>query len=363
MKTLISGVLAAVSVGLAVSAVAQEPPRLNVYNWSHYIAENTVSDFEAETGINVTYSLYDSNEMLEGKLLASRSGFDVVVPSSYFIPNQIKAGVYQELDRSRIPNWQNLDPILMEKLVAFDPDNRYAIPYMWGTSGIGYNVEKVKAVMGNDAPLDSWSLILEPENISKLSACGVAILDDPMDVLASILVYQGKNPNSENPADWKQAGEHLAKLVPHVRYFSSSQFVDGLASGELCAVLGYSGGVLQAAEMAKGHGMDIRYFVPKEGAAVWYDVLAMPKDAPNPDSAYQFLNYILEPKVTADISNTVAYANANQKATPFVNETLRNNSGIYPTETLLNTLFVVKAPEKRIVRTVTRAWNQAKRAS
>ncbi len=364
LKALISGLL---SVAVSISAIstghAEEKPQLNVYNWSHYIAENTVSDFEKSTGINVTYSLYDSNEMLEGKLLAGRSGFDVVVPSSYFVPNQIKAGVYEELDKSRIPNWQNLDPILMEKLEAFDPGNRYTIPYMWGTSGIGYNVEKVKAVLGDDAPLDSWDLILNPENAEKLSSCGIAILDDPMDVLASIMVYQGKDPNSKNPKDWQAAGDHLAKIVPHIRYFSSSQFVDGLASGEICAAIAYSGGTLQASELGKKDGINIRYYIPKEGATVWYDVLAMPKDAMNKESAYQFLNYILEPQVTADISNYVAYANANRKATPLVDDVMRNNDGIYPSEARLNSLFVVKSPDKKIVRTVTRAWNRAKTAN
>ena len=357
MKALISGLL---SVAVSVSVMAEEKPQLNVYNWSHYIAENTVSDFQKATGIGVTYSLYDSNEMLEGKLLAGRSGFDVVVPSAYFIPKQIQAGVYQELDRNQIPNWKNLDPILMEKLSAFDTGNRFAIPYMWGTSGIGYNPEKVKAILGDDAPLDSWSLILDPKNAEKLSSCGISILDEPTEVLATIMNYLGKDPNSKNPADWKLAGEHLAKLVPHIQYFSSSRFVDGLAGGDLCVSMGYSGGVFQAAASGKANGVDIHYFIPKEGASLWYDLLAMPKDAVNKENGYKFLYYILEPQVTADISNYVSYANANKLATPFVDETLRDNPGVYPSEELLNSLFVVQPPATKISRSITRIWNKAK---
>ncbi|WP_157673450.1 polyamine ABC transporter substrate-binding protein [Endozoicomonas ascidiicola] len=357
LKALISGLL---SVAVSVSVMAEEKPQLNVYNWSHYIAENTVSDFQKATGIEVTYSLYDSNEMLEGKLLAGRSGFDVVVPSGYFVPKQIQAGVYEELDRSKIPNWKNLDPFLMEKLSAFDQGNRFTIPYLWGTTGIGYNPEKVKGVLGEDASLDSWSLIFDPEKISKLSSCGVAILDEPTEVLATILAYLGKDPNSKNITDWKLAGDHLAKLIPHVQYISSSRFVDGLAGGDLCVAMGYSGGVFQAAASGKANGVDIQYFIPKEGASLWYDLVAMPKDAMNKESGYQFLNYILEPEVTADISNYVSYANANAKATPFVDESLRKNPGVYPSQELMDTLFVVQPPATKLSRSITRIWNKAK---
>ena len=342
----------------AGGAGAAEEKVLNVYNWSDYIAEGVIEAFEKETGIKVNYDVYDSNETLEAKLLAGHSGYDVVVPSSSFIAAQIKAKIFGKLDRAKLKNWGNLDPAIMKRLEAADPGNRHAAPYMWGTTGIGYNVEKVKERLG-DVPVDSWDLIFKPENASKLADCGIALLDSPTDVFDTARNYLGLDPTSEREEDLKKAQALLAKLRPHVKYFHSSQYIDDLANGEICVALGYSGDVLQAIDDAKGR-QDLAYAIPKEGAVIWFDVMAIPADAPHPQAAHLFIDYVLRPEVAAAISDEVFYANPNAKATPLVSAEVRDDPSIYPPPEVMQRLFPQKAHGQDFLRKQTRAWTRLK---
>ncbi len=297
-----------VGAGLTLAVSAQAAPTVHIYNWSDYIGENTLANFEKATGIKPVYDVFDSNETLEGKLLAGHTGYDVVVPSNHFLGKQIKAGAFQKLDKSLLPNYANLDPALMKRLEKNDPGNQYAVPYLWGTNGIGYNVEKVKAVLGVDK-IDSWAMLFEPENIKKLSSCGVAFLDSADEMLPAVLNYMGLSPNSTNEKDYKLAEEKLLKVRPYVTYFNSSKYISDLANGEICVAAGFSGDIFQAkkrAEEAK-KGVDIAYVIPKEGGNLWFDMLAIPKDAGNVKEAHAFINYLLQPEVIAEVSDYVGY--------------------------------------------------------
>ncbi|QCR35810.1 spermidine/putrescine ABC transporter substrate-binding protein PotF [Nissabacter sp. SGAir0207] len=361
-KKWLSGVVAGLLMAASVTASAEEKT-LHVYNWSDYIAPDTLANFQKETGIKVVYDVFDSNEVLEGKLMAGSTGFDLVVPSASFLERQLGAGVFQPLDKSKLPNYKNLDPELMKLVAKHDPDNKYAIPYLWATTGIGYNVDKVKAALGADAPVNSWDLVLKPENLAKLKGCGVSFLDAPEEIFATVLNYLGKDPNSSNASDYSTAAtDLLLQLRPSIRYFHSSQYINDLANGDICVAVGWAGDVMQAANRAKEakNGVNIAYSIPKEGALAFFDVFAMPADAKNTDEAYQFLNYLMKPDVIAKISNTVYYANGNQAATPLVNEEVRNNPGIYPPADVRAKLFTLKVQEPKIDRVRTRAWTKVK---
>ncbi|WP_339489813.1 polyamine ABC transporter substrate-binding protein [Pseudomonas sp. EL_65y_Pfl2_R95] len=356
-KTLLALSLA----GAVVGAAHAQDKVLHVYNWSDYIAEDTLENFQKETGIKVVYDVFDSNETLEAKLLAGTSGYDVVVPSNQFLAKQIKAGVFQKLDKSKLPNWKNLNPDLMKSLEAADPGNQYAFPYLWGTTGIGYNPEKVKAALGTDK-IDSWDIIFKPENMDKLKSCGVAMLDAPEEVYAAALHYLGLNPIAQSVEDVKKAEELLLKIRPDVTYFHSSKYISDLANGNICVALGWSGDVFQAearAEEAK-NGVPVSYVIPKEGAAAFFDMMAIPADAKNADEAYTFLNYILKPEVIAPISDYVAYPNGNAAATPLVSEEIRNNPGIYPTEEASKKLYTFSELSPKVQRAMTRSWTKVK---
>jgi putrescine transport system substrate-binding protein len=341
----------------AAAANAAEEKVLNVYNWSDYIAEDTIANFEKETGIKVNYDVYDSNETLEAKLLAGKSGYDVVVPSANFLAAQIEAGVFRKLDRSKLKNWGNLDPGIMKRLEAQDPGNRHAAPYMWGTTGIGYNVEKVKARLGGG--IDSWDAIFKPEVARKLADCGVALLDSPTDVFDTARNYLGLKPTSESEEDLRKAEALLMKVRPFVRYFHSSQYIDDLANGEICVALGYSGDVFQAIDDAAGKH-EIAYVIPKEGAALWFDVMAIPADAPHPDNAHRFIDYVLRPEVAAAISDAVFYANPNARATPLVSAEVREDPAIYPPAAVMARLFPQRAHSPKFMRAQSRAWTRVK---
>lgn len=361
-KTWLSGVVAGLLMAASVTASAEEKT-LHVYNWSDYIAPDTLANFQKETGIKVVYDVFDSNEVLEGKLMAGSTGFDLVVPSASFLERQISAGVFKPLDKSKLPNYKNLDPELLKLVAKHDPDNKYAIPYLWATTGIGYNVDKVKAVLGKDAPVDSWDLILKPENLEKLKSCGVSVLDAPAEVFATVLNYLGKDPNSTNADDYTgPATDLLLKLRPNIRYFHSSQYINDLANGDICVAIGWAGDVMQASNRAKEakNGVNVAYSIPKEGALAFFDVFALPSDAKNTDEAYQFLNYLMKPEVIANISNTVYYANANKAATPLVNEDVRNNPGIYPPADVRAKMFTLSVQTPKIDRVITRAWTKVK---
>ena len=295
---LVTGALMAVSAG----SLAAEQKNLHVYNWSDYIAPDTVANFEKETGIKVVYDVFDSNEVLEGKLMAGSTGFDLVVPSASFLERQLAAGVFQPLDKSKLPNWKNLDPEVLKLVAKHDPENKYAMPYLWATTGIGYNVDKVKAVLGKDAPVDSWDLVLKPENLEKLKSCGVSFLDAPEEIFATVLNYLGKDPNSSKADDYTgPATDLLLKLRPNIRYFHSSQYINDLANGDICVAIGWAGDVWQAANRAKEakNGVNVSYFIPKEGALAFFDVFAKPDNAENNDDDSQGNKYLLHQDVCA----------------------------------------------------------------
>ena len=355
------GMAAAVAFGAANGAGAAEEKVLNVYNWSDYIAEDTISNFEERTGIKVNYDVFDSNEVLEAKLLAGNSGYDVVVPSASFMERQIKAGVFARLDRGKLKNYGNLEEAILERLAAHDPGNEHSVPYMWGTTGIGYNVDKVKEVLP-DAPVASWSMLYDPEVVAKLSECGVALLDAPTEVFANLMGYLGRDPNSEKREDVELFEEHMLKVRPHVRYFHSSQNINDLANGEICVCMGWSGDMLIARdrEAEAGQGVEIAYTIPKEGAIIWFDGLAIPSDAPHPGNAHLFIDYVMEPEVTAAISNYVFYANGNRAALPYVDDEVKTDPAIYPPDEVRAKLFPDLSDSPRFTRLLTRAWTKVK---
>jgi putrescine transport system substrate-binding protein len=334
---------------------------LNLYIWSDYLAPNTLSDFEKQTGIKVHVAYFDANETLETKLLAGSSGYDIVVPTASYFERQIKAGVYLPLDKSKLPNLKNMDPQLMSKVALHDPDNAHGIIYMWGTNGIGYNEKMIKELMP-DAPLDSWRMVFDPAVASKVAKCGISVLDSPAEMMRGVYSYLGKDPNSQNPDDLAQAEAVLLKIRPYIRNINSSEYIEALANGDLCLAVGYNGDVMQARDRAReaNKGVEIKYAVPKEGSILWFDMLAIPKDAPDPDSAYAFMNYIMTPQVVADISNFKRYANANAAAQPLVSASVRDDPGIYPPPELRQKLAVQLADSADQTRAITRVWQKFK---
>jgi len=345
---------------LSFSALAAD--QVKIYNWFDYTPQATLDGFQAETGIAPTLDTFDSNEVLEAKLLSGQSGYDVVVPSDSFLAKQRQAGAFQALDKRLLPNLGNLNQDLMKVLEGSDPGNQYAVPYMWGTNGIGYNPEKVRAVLGDDAPVDSWALVFDPANMEKLAECGVAFLDSPSEILPGALHYLGLDPNSTRSEDYDAAVAMMSKIQPYVRYFNSSRFLNDIANGEICVAVAWSGSILQANSRAQeaNNGVHLEYRIPKEGAQVWFDLMAIPKDAPNPAAAHAFINYLLKPEVVAEISNLVGYANPNAAATELVNESLRNNPGAYPPAEVQARLFTLKPLPMAAERVRTRAWNRIK---
>src|SRR6202790_2770847 len=334
---------------------------LNLYIWSDYLAANTLPDFEKQTGIKVHVSYFDTNETLETRLLAGHSGFDVVVPTASYFERQIKAGVYLTLDKSKLPNLKNMDTQLMAKVALHDPGNAHGIIYTWGTNGIGYNEKMVKELMP-DAPLDSWRMVLDPAVASKVAKCGISVLDSPAEMMRAVYSYLGKDPNSQNPDDLASAEAVLAKIRPFIRNINSSEYIEALANGDLCVAVGYNGDVMQARDRAReaGKGIDIKYTVPKEGSILWFDMLAIPKDAPNPDSAYAFINYVMTPRVIADISNFKRYANADAQAQSLLDPSVRDDPGIYPPRDQREKLAVQLADSTDQTRAITRVWQKFK---
>ena len=349
------------SADRAASGGANSGKVLNLYIWSDYLAPNTLSDFEKQTGIKVNASYFDANETLETKLLAGSSGFDVVVPTASYFERQIKAGVYLTLDKSKLPNLKNMDPELMARVAQHDPGNAHGVIYMWGTNGIGYNEKMIKDLMP-DAPLDSWRLVFDPAVASKIAKCGISVLDSPAEMMRVVLGYLGRDPNSQKPEDAAAAEETLLKIRPYIRNINSSEYIEALANGDLCVAVGYNGDILQARDRARdaNKGVDVKYIVPKEGSILWFDMLAIPKDAPHPDAAYAYLNYIMEPKVTADISNFKRFANANAASAPFVLDSVKGDSGIYPPPALRQKLAVQLADSPDQTRAITRLWQKFK---
>jgi len=354
--------LLALSLMGAMAGAAQADDKvLHVYNWSDYIAPDTIANFEKESGIKVVYDVFDSNETLEAKLLAGKSGYDIVVPSNNFLAKQIKAGVYQELDKSKLSNYENLNTSLLKAVSVSDPDNKHAFPYMWGSIGIGYNPEKVKAALGVDK-IDSWDILLKPENIAKLKSCGVSFLDSPTEMLPIALHYLGLPTDSQKKADLKQAEDLFLKIRPSIGYFHSSKYISDLANGNICVAVGYSGDIQQAKSRAAEAGgkVKVAYDIPKEGAGSFYDMVAIPKDAENVEAAYKFMNYLLEPKVMAAITNSVRFPNGNEKATALVDKDITSDPGIYPPADVQAKLYAIADLPAATQREMTRSWTKIK---
>ncbi len=334
---------------------------VNIYNWSDYIAEGVIEKFEQQTGIKVNYDVFDSNEILEAKLLTGGTGYDIVVPSASFLERQIKAGLFQKLDKSKLPNLKNLDETIMQAVQMADPNNEYSIVYMWGTTGIGYNVKMIEERMEN-APTNSWELIFNPEILAKFADCGVSLLDAPDELIPAALIYLGLNPLSEDEADLQAAEQLIKNIRPLIRSFNNSQYISDLANGDICIAHGYSGDILQARDRADEaeNDIEINYSIPKEGAIIWFDMMAIPVDAPNPQNALKFMNYIMQPEIAAEITNYVWYANANQASYDLIDEEIINDKSIYPPKEIKAKLVATRSYSLEFDRLLTRAWTRIK---
>ena len=357
MKKALFAATALAAALFATVASAQERV-VNVYNWSDYIDSTILEDFTKETGIKVVYDVFDSNEILETKLLAGATGYDIVVPTGSFLARQITAGVFQKLDKSKLPNLVNMDPVVSDRLTKYDPGNEYAINYMWGTTGIGYNVKMVKERLGENADMTTWASVMDPANLAKLADCGVMMLDTPDEILPAALNYLGLNPDSQDQADNEKAKEHLLKLRPSIRKFHSSEYINALANGDICIAVGWSGDIIQATGRAveAGAGVEIAYSIPKEGALMWFDNMAIPTDAKNVAEAHEFMNYIMRPEVAAKASNYIQYASGNKASVPLLDAAVSGNPSIYPDETTLNKLYTVSPKDQKTQRILTRMW-------
>ncbi len=361
--------LVAASLAVAALALMSRPSPaeaqervVNVYNWTDYVDPKVLEDFTKETGIKVVYDMYDNNEIVETKLLAGKSGYDIVVPSGPFLARLIKAGVFLPMDRARLSNAGAIWPEVAQRLAAHDPGNRFAVNYMWGTTGIGINVKKVQERLGANAPLNSWDLLMKPELSNKLKDCGIHVLDAPEDILPGTLNYLGINPDSKAEADLRKAADALVRIRGNVRKFHSSEYINALANGDICMAIGYSGDILQArkrAEEAK-NGVEISYIIPKEGALMWFDSFAIPADAKNVAEAMAFIDFMLRPAVAARNTDFVAYATGNLPARALVKPEIRNNPGVYPDEATFKRLFTNTAFDERAQRVVTRLWTRVK---
>lgn len=345
---------------IASTGMAGAQGVVNVYNWSDYIAEETLASFTAETGTRVNYDVYDSNDTLEARMLAGSSGFDVVVPTGNYLMRQISAGVYQPLNRDLLPNWGNLDPHLMELAAAFDPGNEHAVVYMWGTTGIGYNAAAVAERMGEDFEVDSWSLVFDPEIASKFADCGIAFLDDHTEIFPPALRYLGLDPLSTDEGDLEQAVQMLERIRPNLRYFHSSQYISDLANGEICIAVGWSGDILQAAARAEevGNGIEVGYAIPDEGANLWFDMMAIPTDAPNPAAAHAFINHMIDAQVAAANTNYVQYPNAVAASNEFIEPEILADETIYPSAETQANFWTLRPHDSRTDRMITRLWTR-----
>jgi putrescine transport system substrate-binding protein len=352
--------LSAATLALVASAAAAEEVR--VYNWSDYIDEELLTKFEEETGIDLIYDVFDSNEVLETKMLAGGSGYDVVVPSGTFLQRQISAGAFQKLDYSKLSNAGNLWDVINDRTAQYDPGNEYSINYMWGTTGIGVNVGKVQEVLGADAPIDSLALIFDPANIEKLAACGVQLLDAPTEIIPAALKYIGEDPASVDPDVIAKAEPVLMAIRPYVQKFHSSEYINTLANGEICVAFGWSGDILQSRDRAweADNGNEIAYNAPVEGALMWFDMMAIPVDAPNPDGAHKFLDFIMDAQNMAAASNYVYYANGNKASQEFLVEDVIGDTAIYPDEATLENLYTTMPYDAAVQRVVTRLWTRVK---
>jgi len=351
------------SLSLPVKA---EERVVNFYNWSNYMAPDVLENFTKETGIKVVYDTFDANETLETRLMAGKSGYDVVVPTAYFLQRQIKANIFQKLDKSKLANLANAWPVVTQRLATYDPGNLYAANYMWGTTGIGYNVKAVQKILGADARIDSWDIVFKPENLAKFRDCGVHMLDSADDIFPAALSYLGLDPNSTRQADLEQAADLVLKIRPYVRKFHSSEYLSALATGEICLVVGWSGDIMQArsrAAEAKSDAksdVEISYAIPKEGAQMFFDNLAIPADAQHVAEAHELINYLYRPDVAAKNSDFLSYANGNLASQKLVDPRILNDKNIYPDDATLKKLFVITARDPATQRIINRLWTRVK---
>jgi putrescine transport system substrate-binding protein len=354
--------LTTATAALALLSGMAAADEVRVYNWSDYIDESLIEKFEAETGLELVYDVFDSNEVLETKMLAGGSGYDVVVPSGTFLQRQITAGAFQPLDKSKLSNLGNMWDVIADRTAAYDPDNAYSINYMWGTTGLGVNVPKVQELLGADAPVSSWDLIFKPENAEALSECGIMMLDAPAEIIPAALNYLGEDPDSHDPDVIARAEEVLMPIRPFIQKFHSSEYINALANGEVCVAVGWSGDVLQARDRAAeaDNGIEVAYFAPDEGAQMWFDQMAIPVDAPNPEGAHVFLNFIMDPENMAAASNYVYFANGNAASKEFLNEDVIGDVAIYPDDAAMNNTFTTTPYPPNVQRVVTRLWTKIK---
>lgn len=359
MKGLIRTILALVPLG--GQALAAEEPVLNVYNWADYIAPDTIENFERQHGIRVNYDLYDSTEVVEAKLLAGSTGYDVVFHSYRYSSRLIPIGVYQPLDPAQLDRRGNLDRWVLRMMQAYDPGNRYGVPYMWGTTGFAYNVDMVRERMP-DAPLDSAAMLFDPDVVARLADCGVSLLDEPTDVIPMVLLYLGLDPNSLEPEDLAAAEAQLKAVRPHIRYFSSARMLNDLPNEEVCVAMSWSGDYAQAMARAAEAGVDVNlaYTAPREGSMLWFDGIFIPADAEHPQNAHRFIDYLLQPEVIGDISNETHYANANVASLPFVDPAIVGDAAVYPPDGERDRfdVGVIYGPKQERLRT--RAWSRVK---
>ena len=354
---------ALLGTGPALGAAGDEPKVLNIYNWSDYIADDTIKNFERETGIKVNYDNYDNNEILHAKLVAGKTGYDIVVPSAHFAKLQIEGGLLQKLDRSQLKNWGNLDPAILAQMAKVDPGNQYLVDWLWGYVTVGINVAKVKSALGDlPMPANPWSLLFDPKYASRLRSCGVSFLDSASEVLPVAMLYVGKPGYSRNAADYSAAADMLKKIRPYVTRFSSSGYIDELASGALCAVMGYSGdiNIARARAIKAKNGVDVEALVPPSGATLFFDSMAIPVDAPHPKNAHLFIDYIMRPEVYASLINKVFYANPNTKSLPFIAKDVAANKTIFLSAQELASMTAPDSVPQDIRRVQTRIFTRFK---
>jgi putrescine transport system substrate-binding protein len=358
---------AAIAVALLIAAAVVQagarPERVvNFYNWSDYIDPTVLGAFTKSTGINVRYDTFDSNDTLEAKLFAGKSGYDVVVPTGFFVAQQIAAGIFQKFDKSKLPNLVNVWPEIAQRLSVYDPGNQYNVNYMWGTTGIGYNVKAVQDILGAGAVIDSWADIFEPERIARFKDCGIHFLDSSDDIMPAALHYLHLDPNSSDPSDLQKAADLLGRIRPYVRKFHSSEYLNALANGEICLVVGFSGDIKQAQKRAAEgkNGVAIGYVLPKDGAQLWFDNLAIPKDAPDVAEAHALINYLLDPEVAAKNTNFISYANGNLASQKFIDKSILDDRTIYPDTPTMAKLYVVTAHDQKTQRLINRLWTRIK---
>jgi putrescine transport system substrate-binding protein len=361
-------VVSKIHAAVAAALLMLPPPAgaeeriVNFYNWSSYMAPGVLDDFTRETGIKVVYDTFDANETLETRLLAGKSGYDVVVPTAYFLQRQIKAGVFQKLDKSKLPNLANAWPVVTERLATYDPGNQYGVNYMWGTTGIGYNIKVAAGILGPSTKIDSWDIVFRPENLAKFRDCGVHMLDSPDDIFPAALNYLGLDPNSTKQADLEKAADVVSKIRPFVRKFHSSEYLSALATGEICLVVGWSGDIMQARSRAAEakSGIAIGYTIPKEGAQMFFDNLAIPADAKNVNEAYELINFLYRPAIAARNSDFLSYANGNLASQKLLDPKIRDDKDIYPDDAMQAKLFVITARDPATQRIINRLWTKVK---